>query len=192
MSAAASIFDSVAELPLLYGSLIDPTGKAVLAKLCARAKVRTIIEVGTFLGLGSTPVFHDALPPDGRLYCVDTFCVNMSRYQRPQDPHYHAFLSNMKQKGMTSKIVPVRMTSLEASRALAVTADLIFIDGDHGKAAVMADIAAWLPHVRPGGILCGDDYHTPQCPEVAPAVRHALPEHHADGRIWWVETPVNP
>ena len=63
MSAAASIFDSVAELPLLYGSLIDPAGKAVLAKLCARAKVRTIIEVGTFLGLGSTPVFQPRHTP---------------------------------------------------------------------------------------------------------------------------------
>lgn len=186
MTAASELFDHIAELPLLPRSLIDRAAEETLAALCARANVRTIIEVGTFLGMGSTQVFCRALPPEGRLYCVDTFSVDLIRYQRPQDAHYHAFLSNMKQTGAAAKVVPVRMTSLEASRALAVTADLVFIDGDHGRAAVLADIAAWLPHVRPGGILCGDDYLIPACPAVAPAVQEALPQHQADGRIWWV------
>ncbi len=186
MSGTANLFESIAELPLLPHSRIDRAVGETLAKLCALANVRTIIEVGTYLGMGSTQVFCRALPPEGRLYCVDTFCVDMVRYQRPHDPHYHAFLSNMKQTGAAAKIVPVRMTSLEASRALAVTADLVFIDGDHGKAAVLADIAAWRPHVRPGGILCGDDYNVATCPEVTPAVQHALPEHQVEGRVWWV------
>lgn len=190
MSAAADLFDHIAELPLLRASLIDRACEETLTALCARVSARTIIEVGTFLGMGSTQVFCRALPAEGRLFCVDTFCVNMVRYQRPQDPHFHAFLSNIKQTGVASKIVPVRMTSLEASRALAVTADLVFIDGDHGEQAVMADIAAWMPHVRPGGILCGDDYNVAQCPGVAPAVQRALPQHQTEGRIWWVEKPT--
>lgn len=183
--SAAGLFEHIAELPLLRASLIDRAAEETLAALCARANVRTIIEVGTFLGMGSTQVFCRALPPGGRLFCVDTFCVNMVRYQRPQDPHYHAFLSNIKQTGGTEKIVPVRMTSLEAARALDVVADLVFIDGDHAESAVLADIAAWRPHVRPGGILCGDDYNVAQCPGVAPAVQRALPTHEAEGRIWW-------
>jgi predicted O-methyltransferase YrrM len=36
--------------------------------------------------------------------------------------------------------------------------DLVYIDGDHTRAAVEADLAAWYPKVRPGGILCGDDF----------------------------------
>lgn len=36
--------------------------------------------------------------------------------------------------------------------------DLVFIDAEHTFSAVAADIAAWLPKVRPGGILCGHDY----------------------------------
>lgn len=196
MSGTAGLFDHIAELPLLRASLIDRAAEETLATLCARANARTIVEVGTFLGMGSTQVFCRALPPEGRLFCVDTFTVDMVRYQRPQDPHYHAFLSNMKQTGTASKIVPVRMKSLEAARALNVMADLVFIDGDHSERGVKSDIAAWLPHVRPGGILCGDDYNTPQCPDVAPAVQHSLPGHHADGRIWWIEvggggTPVS-
>ena len=36
--------------------------------------------------------------------------------------------------------------------------DLVFIDGDHSRDAVAADLAAWLPKVRPGGTLAGHDY----------------------------------
>jgi predicted O-methyltransferase YrrM len=36
--------------------------------------------------------------------------------------------------------------------------DFVFLDADHNYEAVQADIAAWLPKVRPGGILCGHDY----------------------------------
>jgi predicted O-methyltransferase YrrM len=188
IGAASDLITSVTDLPLLYANLIDRQAEETLAALCARAEVRTVIEVGTFLGMGSTQVLYKALPPGGRLYCVDTFCVNMARYKRPQDAHYHAFLSNMKQVGMTEKLVPVRMTSLEASRALAVTADLIFLDGDHAEASVVADILAWKLHLRPGGILCGDDYNTAECPDVAPAVRKTLKHHQSTGRIWWVES----
>lgn len=36
--------------------------------------------------------------------------------------------------------------------------DFVYIDGDHSYQAVMDDIEAWLPKVKPGGILAGDDY----------------------------------
>jgi len=191
MSATADLFNSVTELPLFPRSLIDQQAEEALAELCVRAGVRTIVEVGTFLGMGSTQVFCRALPAEGRLYCVDTFSVNMIRFHRPQDTHYHAFLSNMKRTGIADKIIPVRMTSLEAARALAVTADLVFIDGDHREEAVIADIEAWRPHVRPGGILCGDDYNVEPCPGVAPGVQRALPGHQVNGRIWWMEMPAS-
>lgn len=36
--------------------------------------------------------------------------------------------------------------------------DFVYIDGDHSYEGVTADIYAWLPKVKPGGILAGDDY----------------------------------
>lgn len=37
--------------------------------------------------------------------------------------------------------------------------DLVYIDACHEYDAALADIRAWLPKVRPGGVLAGHDYH---------------------------------
>jgi methyltransferase family protein len=37
--------------------------------------------------------------------------------------------------------------------------DWVYIDGDHSRAAVLADLEAWYPKVRKGGFVTGDDYH---------------------------------
>ncbi len=36
--------------------------------------------------------------------------------------------------------------------------DFVYIDADHKFEAVVADIAAWLPKIRKGGIIAGHDY----------------------------------
>jgi hypothetical protein len=49
--------------------------------------------------------------------------------------------------------------------------DRVYIDGDHTEAAVRADIAAWLPLVKPGGVIAGHDFGNFG---VEPAVRAAF------------------
>jgi hypothetical protein len=39
--------------------------------------------------------------------------------------------------------------------------DFVYIDGDHSYEAAKADIIAWYPKVKNGGILSGHDYPTP-------------------------------
>lgn len=48
--------------------------------------------------------------------------------------------------------------------------DFIYIDADHHYNAVKADLAAWVPKVRPGGIIAGHDYTVYDDIEVIPAV----------------------
>jgi predicted O-methyltransferase YrrM len=48
--------------------------------------------------------------------------------------------------------------------------DLCFIDGDHSREGVRGDIDAWLPRVKPGGLLAFHDYERDVWPEVAKAV----------------------
>ena len=37
--------------------------------------------------------------------------------------------------------------------------DFVFIDADHRYPAVIKDLAAWVPKLKPGGTLCGHDIH---------------------------------
>lgn len=62
--------------------------------------------------------------------------------------------------------------------------DMVFIDADHTYDAVVRDINAWLPKVRPGGILAGHDYWV-RDPGVVKAVNEAF-RYVAlfDGLVW--------
>jgi len=62
--------------------------------------------------------------------------------------------------------------------------DFVFVDGDHSKAGVSADIGEWLHKVRPGGRLCGHDFNMS-------SVREAVWLHFAevnteDDHLWWI------
>jgi hypothetical protein len=50
--------------------------------------------------------------------------------------------------------------------------DFVFLDGDHRHDAVAADIRAWMPKVKKGGLICGHDF-TPGWPGVVQAVKEA-------------------
>lgn len=66
------------------------------------------------------------------------------------------------------------------------TFDFVFIDAEHTYEAVRADAHAWLPKVKPGGMLCGHDY-TRKFPGVIAAVnelgRNVVL---GDDRVWMV------
>jgi len=47
-----------------------------------------------------------------------------------------------------------------AARAISALFDLVYVDADHGYEATLGDIRAWLPGVKPGGIMAGHDYGT--------------------------------
>lgn len=56
------------------------------------------------------------------------------------------------------RVAFVRTTSLEAAATFArESLDFVYVDGDHRYDRVTADLKAWWPKVRPGGILAGHD-----------------------------------
>lgn len=129
--------------------------------------VQTVIEVGSFLGNWAAYI-ADRLPTGSVLYAVDHWlgsdCLYTngysSLYGRVEDLYNH-FLSNMIHRGITDKVVPIRMESTSAAemfRQRGISADIIYIDASHDYESVKKDLHAWLPVLKADGVFCGDDW----------------------------------
>lgn len=123
-----------------------------------------ILEVGSWLGTGSTRVILDELSSisGSKLYCVDTWkgSPNVIRHQQIVEEYdvLSTFRHNVKEACADNLVCQLIMTSRDAAAIIADTQfDLIFIDGDHSYAQTNEDIAMWRQKVRKGGILCGHD-----------------------------------
>ena len=182
-------YRSVMDLPF------DPQGwfghAEVLHNIITTRPIKTVVEIGSWLG-ASTRFIAETLPPDGVVYAVDTWCGSPNEPGHMQDPRLHhlyqLFLSNVKHAGLTHKIVPIRMSSLEAANGINVRADLIYIDGAHDTVSVINDIFGWNGHLAEGGMMCGDDW---LWESVRIGVIHAAPHVNktvrASGNFWWYE-----
>lgn len=71
------------------------------------------------------------------------------------DHVYESFLANVAPYAGWRAI---RKRSVEAAADYEdASLDFVFIDADHSAEAVEADVRAWLPKVKPGGVLAGHD-----------------------------------
>lgn len=113
----------------------------------------TGVEVGTLRG--RTASLLCAHRPGLRLTCVDNWdCDDIIDYE-PRHAVRQAALRNLDRWGY--------ILIEEASPGCAenfddASYDFVYLDAKHDYASVVADIAAWWPKVRPGGLLCGHDY----------------------------------
>ena len=101
-----------------------------------------------------------------------------------QDILYSEFLTNM--KSVEAYYNPLRMTSLEASKIYPDNSlSFVLLDASHDYDSVKEDIKAWLPKVKSGGILAGDDYHSAWL-GVVKAVHELLPGFILDNETTWI------
>jgi predicted O-methyltransferase YrrM len=149
-----------------------PTELAWLAHKASQHE--RIVEVGSWMGR-STRALSDNTP--GQVWAVDTWqgSEELKHFlaDKPPDWLYESFIKNM---GERNNVVPVRMPSLEASKALGdILFDMIFIDASHDYENVKQDIEIWRPHLKSGGLLCGHDF-APGWPGVIKAVSEYFPD----------------
>ena len=90
---------------------------------------------------------------------------------------------------------PVQADSVQAAECEAdESLDFVFIDADKHYNSVMADLQAWWPKLKPGGILAGHDYVDPGWPGVTSAVHDwafgaGVKVHYAPPHAFWVQRP---
>lgn len=164
--------------------------QAALRQLIRRALAPNcvMLEVGSWLGTGSTRVFIEELSrvSGSRLICVDTWkgSPNVTRHLeivRNYDV-FSTFRHNAERMGAGDFVHPMMMPSQVAASIVGNRClDLVFIDGDHSYASTRADIAGWLPKVRPGGILAGHDCECRPVGDLATAISTARDDDHIPG-----------
>ena len=84
------------------------------------------------------------------------------------------------------RVTILRLPSVEAAREIADgSLDAVLIDALHFENAVMDDIRAWLPKLRPGGLMVGDDM-SDYYPGVKMGVEKVFrDQYRAVGQTWW-------
>lgn len=152
----------------------------VLAGLAQSISAKTFVEVGC--REGRTTGFMLANLPDLEVIAIDPWAPVANADEDYKDWNFGQiecdFWANVGAHG--DRCHMKRMTSLDAARAatppppLFREYDMVFIDAGHDYENALADIKAWWPLVRAGGILCGHDYQH-HFPGVMRAVAKAFP-----------------
>ena len=107
-----------------------------------------------------------------------------------ENKFYEAFLDNMKDLIDLGLCNPIKSLSVNAAKLYEdKSLDFVLIDGAHDYTSVCNDIEAWLPKVKSGGVLAGDDW---PYPGIQAAVRKKLEGKYSieiiwDQNIWKVE-----
>ena len=146
-----------------------------LFQLAQEQTERWIIEVGAWQGYTSLLMATASLHlPDTKVLSVDLWVDAVGTQGPPVDDsgslradwiasrHDLAyFLYVAAEANLLSRILPLRMASIQAAEAWPIgagLAGLIHFDATHTYDAVMEDVRAWLPHLAPGGVMAFHDY----------------------------------
>lgn len=131
-----------------------------------------VVEVGSWMGASTCFIAAGLKGSSAKVYAVDNFAgqstcgEDAAWYQR----HFDAlgasstldiFKANFAALGLSARSEPVVSDSVAAARALERlrgSIDFIFIDGDHSYEGCRADIEAWTPFVRKGGVMAFHDF----------------------------------
>ena len=158
------------------------------AALAGRAAGRArIVEIGVWHGV-TTAVLRRAMAPDAVLWAVDPFPAGRLRISL-QRPIARAELRRIQ----NGRVRWIRSTGEEAAatyrRENTPPADVVFIDGDHSYAGLLADWHAWSPLVAPGGVVCLHDSRSTAARRIddAGSVRATAEVVRQDGRFELLE-----
>ena len=160
------------------------SNREVLSDIIATEKPEVMVEIGVWKSNllkyilrkhGNLIKEYWATDPFHPFDYINDFEEDMKQYVKTtQEGWDNAHLYACKLMYYFPQLRILRLNSLEAAKLFPDNYfDLVFIDADHRYDAVSADIKAWFPLVRIGGILSGHDYKSTH-PGVIKAVDEIL------------------
>ena len=147
------------------------------------------VEVGTYLGRSPCSL-GEVVEQSGKIFTVigvDTCRGSGPEGRRQKDYHGAAVAQgggtfagalhkNVIECGYGDSITLIIADSVTASGLFSdASVDWVHLDAQHDYASVKSDVQAWLPKLKRGGWLSGDDYDEIKWPDVVNAVRDLLP-----------------
>jgi len=160
-----------------------------LSHLAREIGARTFVEVGTKEGKTSQALL--LANPDLRVYNVDLFQPQpaIGDGENYTGWNWPAILADCQKRLAPYRDRCITIIGDQCAAAAMVPAPvcLVFLDADHRTEPTRAAIRAWLPRIRPGGILAGHDY---DWDTVRAAVREELGERaevlSGPDAVWYV------
>jgi len=146
-----------------------------------------IAEIGVYMGRG-TAIWNVELINYGISYeykAIDHF-LGSKEHTNDNIPNYDKCILNL--ESISDKIEIVKSESIEASKLYDDEYfDIVYIDGSHEYEDVKEDIRHWLPKVKKGGFISGDDY-IPGWPGVIKAVDESFVDKVKviGDQQWWI------
>lgn len=147
------------------------------------------VEIGTWVGK-STCLMAELIRQSGKEIHFDAIehgkgspelGAGLLAIQERGSDVFSELTKNITACGLVDYVRPICADSVQAALFYADhSLDFVFIDGDHTETAVDADIEAWLPRVKFGGVLAGHDFDLQ-------SVRRSVYKHFAPisvGRCW--------
>lgn len=126
-----------------------------------------IAEIGSFLGLSGLIMarsLYDHGNYGAKIFCIDNWEGSIEHQSMPvvKDGHlFDIFKKNIDESGLRTFIVPIKSNSVVAAQGFDDgSLDMIFIDGDHSFEGSYADLVAWYPKLKRGGIFLGHDCYS--------------------------------
>lgn len=130
------------------------------------------VEIGSWVGASTCFIAAGLTGGAPKLMAVDNFrglstCAEDIQWHRRFfekagcNGTLDLFQRNVEALGFSPRVQAVVSDSLAFAEKLATAAvavDFVFIDGDHSYAACQADIRAWTPLVKPGGVIAFHDF----------------------------------
>lgn len=157
------------------------------------------VEVGVHKGATSQALLRAF--PKLSLWLVDPYQPHPDYPAELQGKHFAEMLERT--RFATDRRFVLKLRSTDAVKTPEISDalfDFVFIDADHSYESVKADLAAWWPRVKPGGLFCGHDYGKKEY-----GVTEAVDEWYADcihdmrndkvhhivgSNIWWAKRPA--
>ena len=170
--------------PVLFSELIAQSvhGWLTIDEFCALADFASnveqshhIVEIGAFRGLSTLALAYGSKKGQrAKVYSVDPHDYAVQTNQCAYGPEDMAeWYSTVVRFKLGDIVYAVKLSSMRAARAWDDhSIDLCFLDGAHDEFNVRADIDAWYPKVRPGGVMLFHDYNINTDPGVVAALVH--------------------